>query len=198
MHLSLVSSIPPAPAEFLPEPLDLPRQPWRPGELCQIVDVELPTDLRARLDGAAADQCLPVAVVVLAAVEAERAIATICTTTDWTHARVVGALDAAASTTPERGIDPAPARRLRAYANAIFAGLHPPTVPTPTELAIRVPQSLAAAWALAAASETSSLGEWIVRTLEGAELNHTRWEAASAYAGQPLASWAALTALAAD
>jgi hypothetical protein len=197
MHVSVVSSAPAPPPEFVPDPVDLARQPWRPGELCQIVDLQLPAGLRERLGRAAAEQGVPVAVVVLAAVEAERAVATVSANSGRTRAHVEAVLDHAAAATPERGVDPPAARRLRAYAHAIFAGMHAPADATPAQLALWVPQSLAAAWSLAAAAEASPLEQWIVGTLEHAELTRTRWEAAAAYAGRPLESWSALAALAA-
>jgi hypothetical protein len=197
MHLSVVSSTPVPPPEFVQVPVDLARQPWRPGELCQVVDLLLPAGLRARLDRVAAEQGVPVAIVVLAAVEAERAIATVSASASTTRAHVEAVLDHAAAATPVRGIDPPATRRLRAYAHAIFAGLHSPTEETPAKLPLRVPQPLATAWSLAAAAGTSTCEEWIVRTLERAELTRTRWEAAAAYAGRPLESWAALAELAA-
>lgn len=192
MHLNVVSSTTSPPREFLPEPVDLARHPWRPGELCQIFDLHLPAELRERLGRSAAEQGVPVAVVAVAAVEAERAVATVSASFGRTRAHLEAVLDHTAAGTPVRGVDPPAARRLRAYAHAIFAGMHPPADATPAQLALRVPQSLAAAWSLAAADEASPLEQWILGTLDRAELARTRWEAAAAYAGQPLVSWAAL------
>lgn len=197
MHLSVVSSAPAPKPEFLPEEVDLARQPWRPGELCQVVDLDLPAGLQERLDRAATRQGIPVAVVVLASVEAARVVATVSANSCKARADVEAALDGAAATLPERGVDPLPARRLRAYAQAIFAGLNAPSEATPAQLALRVPQSLSAAWALAAAAEGLLLEHWVLSTLERAELAHSVWEAAAAYAGRSLESWAALTVLAA-
>lgn len=197
MHLKVVSSTPAPPPEFVPDPVDLARQPWRPGELCQVVDLQLPVALRARLDRAATEQGIPVAVVVQAAVEAERAIGIVTANSSKTRAEIALVLDDAATATPERGVDPPAVRRLRAYALAIFAGTYAPTEPTPAQFALRVPQSLAAAWSLAAATETARLEQWIVGTLKRAELTHTRWEAAAAFAGCTVESWAAVAVLAA-
>lgn len=196
MHLSLVSTSPPQASEFLAEPIELGRQPWRPGELCLVIDLQLPIELRERLDRAAAEQGVPVAVVMQAAVEAERVIAILSGSPGRTRNLVVALLDDAAGATLERGVDPPATRRLRAYALAVLAAGHAPTVPTPTHLAIRVPQSLAAAWSLAAAAETSPLEHWIVKTLEHSDLTRTRWEAAAAYAGRALEGWAAVALLA--
>jgi hypothetical protein len=195
MRLSVVSSTPAPPPEFVPEPVDLARQPWRPGELCQVVDLELPAALRERLHRAAAEQGIPVAVVVQAAVEAERVLGTVADSSSRTRAEVAVVLDDAAAPTPERGVDPPAGRRLRAYALAIFAGADAPTEPTPAQFALRVPQALAAAWSLTAAAETAPFEQWIVSSLERAELTRTRWEAAAAFAGCSLESWAAVAVL---
>jgi hypothetical protein len=197
MHLSLVSSTPAPAPEFVPCPIDLTRQPWRPGELCQVVDLQLPAGLRERLDCAAAEQGIPIAVVMQAAVEAERVIAIVAAASRRTRAQVALHLDDVAAATLQRGVDPPAIRRLRAYALAIFAGAHPPTELTPAQLVLRVPESLAAAWSLAAAAETSPFEDWIVVTLESAELNRTQWEAAAAFAGRALESWAAVAVLSA-
>jgi predicted HicB family RNase H-like nuclease len=195
MHLSVVSSTPVPPTEFVPDTVELARQPWRPGQLCQVVDLRLPATLRARLDRAAAKQGIPVAVVVQAAVEAERVIRLVTASSRKTRTEIAAVLDDAAAATPERGVDPTAVRRLRAYALAIFVGTYAPTEPTPARFALRVPQSLAAAWSLAAATETARLEQWIVRTLERAELTRARWEAAAAFAGSALESWAAVAVL---
>lgn len=195
MHLSVVSSTPAPPPEFVPDPVDLARQPWRPGELCQVVDLQLPAALRARLDRAATEQGIPVPVVVQAAVESERAIGIVAANSGKTRAEIAVVLDDAAAATRERGVDPPAVRRLRAYALAIFAGAYAPTEPTPAQFALRVPQSLAAAWSLAAAAETASLEQWIVATLKRAELTRIRWEAAAAFAGCTVESWAAVAVL---
>jgi len=197
MSLSLVSSSPTAPPEFVPDPIDLARQPWRPGELCDVVDLHLAADLRERLELAAAAQGVPIAVVLLTAVEAERVITILTAHSGRTRREVAVLLDACADVRPERSVDPSPVRRLRAYALTILAGEHRPTQPAPDHLAVRVPQSLAAAWSIAATNEASALEQWILSTLERAELNRTRWEAFAAYAGHSLESWAALSALAA-
>lgn len=195
MHLNLVSTRPAPTSEFAPQPIDLVRQPWRPGELCDVVDLHLAKDLRKRLDGAAAEQGVPLAVVVLAAVESERVIGIAAAASGRTRGAVTALLDAAADVRPERGVDPPPVRRLRAYALAILAGTHPPTEAAPAQLAVRVSQSLVAVWSIAATTEASSLEQWIVSTLERAELTRTRWEAVAAYAGRALESWAAVALL---
>jgi hypothetical protein len=195
MHLKLVSSSLTGLPEFAPDPIDLARQPWRPGELCEVVDLYLGADLRERLDSAAAAQGVPIAVLLLATVEAERVIAVVAARSGRTRGEITSLLDAGAEARPERDVDPPPARRLRAYAFAILAGAHPPEQPTSPRLAIRVPQSLAAAWSLAATREESSLEDWVISKLERGELTRTRWEAAAAYAGRSLESWAALSAL---
>jgi hypothetical protein len=195
MQLSVVSSTPAPPPEFVPDPVDLSRKPWRPGELCEVVDLQLTAGLRGRLDRAAAENGIPVAVVVQAAVEAERVLGSVAANSSRTRAEVAVILDEAAAATPERGVDPPAVRRLRSYAFAIFAGADPPTEPTPAQLALRVPQSLAAVWSLAAAAESAPFQAWIVRTLERTELARTRWEAAAAYSGCALESWAAVRVL---
>jgi hypothetical protein len=195
MGLSVVSSTPAPPPEFVPDPVDLVRQPWRPGELCHVIDLQVPAALRARLDRAAAEQGIPIAVVVQVAVEAERVITILAANSSRTRDEIASVLDDAAAATPERGVDPPAVRRLRAYALAIFAGTYAPTEPTPPELALRVPQSLAAAWSLAAAAETASIEQWIVGTLKRAELTRTRWEAAAAFAGCTVEGWAAVAVL---
>lgn len=196
MSLSLVSSSPAAPPEFVPDPIDLALQPWRPGELCEVIDLQLAADLRARLEFAAAAQGVPIAVVLIASVEAERVITNLIACSGRTRPEVAALLDASADVRPERGVDPPSVRRLRAYAFGILAGAHRPLQPSPPHLAVRVPQSLTAAWSIAAARDAFTLEQWILGTLECAELNRTRWEAIAAYAGHSLESWAALSALA--
>ena len=132
---------------------------------------------------------------LIAAVEAERVTGIVAANSSRTRAEVAADLDHAAAATPERGVDPPAARRLRAYALAILAGTDAPTEPTPAQFALRVPQSLAAAWSLSATAETARFEEWIVCTLERAELTRTRWEAAAAFAGCAVESWAAVAVL---
>jgi hypothetical protein len=196
MHLRLASFGPAPHPEFVPESVDLRRQPWRPGELCQIIDLELADDVRARLARAAKTHGSPVAVIVVTAVEAERAVALVSQHTSMTREQTSTLLDAAAGERLHRGIDPPALRRLRAYSLALLAGADAPVQPTPSHLPLRVPYSLAAAWSIAASTEASPLEAWIIDVLGQADLGRTHWEAAAAYAGRSLESWATLTALA--
>lgn len=196
MHLSVVSSSGPQPSDFVPVQVDLTRQPWRPAEWCQIVDLSLASDLRHRVSEAAVTQGVPVGVVVIASVEAERAIAMVGSFTGKSVAYLDDLLDRAAAAAPQREIDPIPVRRLRAYARAIYAGLDAPSETAPSTLALRVPQSLCATWGLAAAEVMLPLEQWVLRMLEQSTLTRTRWEAAAAYAGRSLESWVVLNVLA--
>jgi len=65
MHLCVVSSHRAAASEFVPDPVALTRQPWRPGELCEIVDLDLDARLGERLDRAATTESVPVATVAI-------------------------------------------------------------------------------------------------------------------------------------
>lgn len=191
-HLSLVRGDARA-ASFEPEPYRLGERSQRPGELADVLRIELTPERRAHSEALATRARLPLELAVVIAVEAERALQEVASALAIDPTDIAADLDAVAASSVAAEFDPVPTRPLRAYASALRSGGYRPVRKQRLELV--VPDRLHASWSLAATNARVPLDEWVAARLAAATSTRERWEAQAANEGQTLAEWVSLQAL---
>lgn len=191
--LKLVSAKPSAPRPFEAPSFSLLAQPQRPGDLCESLCVEFPTDALNSARAYATEAGIPLALWLTIAVEAERALQTAAAATGVDADIVAGAADRVAKHPHRYDIPPPHARRLASYAEALRTGVPGGAAATSgSPVALRVSHLAAAAWSLDAARMGTPLDSWIAAMplAPGREF----WEAAAADGGIQLSEWLLLQA----
>jgi hypothetical protein len=181
-----------ASSSFKPPPYRLGERAQRPGELADLLVLELDERTLEHAGALASAAALPVPLMVVIAAESERALREAATAGELDLADLVEALDAAAASASTSGFDPPPARRLRAYAAALRSGGYP----KPSGRAeLVVPHRVLARWNLVAQGASLTLDAWLSGVVAGATPGRECWEAEAAGQGQTLAEWIGLQAL---
>jgi hypothetical protein len=191
-HLSLVRGEARG-SSFVQPPYQLDERTQRPGELADLVPIELTPDLRAHAEALASRARLPLPLAITLAVEAERALDEAATAVGVAVADLAADLDLAAMAKSPPDLDPRATRPLRAYAAALRSGGY--KLRRAQRLELVVPDRLRARWTLAATEAGLSLEEWIALQLEGATSSREQWEAQAAFEARALAEWVSLQAL---
>jgi hypothetical protein len=192
-HLSLVLGESRSAPAFDPLPVALSERTQRPGELADLVAIQLSAELRVHVEALASRARMPLHLWAVIAVEAERALAEVAGA--GSAAELAAAFDAAAGTAPTSEFSPMPARALRAYAAALRASAWRRSPRQKPELNLVVVDRLRARWSLEAQAAGLTLPTWIAARLASAEVGREHWEAQAAFEGRTLAEWAALQAL---
>jgi hypothetical protein len=195
VHLTLVPGEARAVPAFTPPPLELDERSQRPGELADLVVVELEPLLRERLARLAATERLPLPLFAVIAVEAARALDEIAELLGASADELAAPLDEATGAARDPDYEPRPTRALRAYARALSSGAFHGRGDGNGKLTLVVPDRLRARWSLAAQDEGQALDTWIAARLATAQAGRGRWEARAAYEGRTLAEWLSLQAL---
>jgi hypothetical protein len=167
----------------------------RPGELRTVVWLELSDRVRARLPGLEGD--LPPSVAVAIAVEASRWVTVLEESHGLPRQTICAALDThAAGSASAPAIVPPVAQRLQAYCAQLREAKARPTRPQagpsrPADgpLRVELPQRVAAAWAVCAATAGQTCAEWIDQQLSRAAGDVIAWEIAAATRGETLGEW---------
>jgi hypothetical protein len=178
---------------FEPPPFSLRTQPQRPGELAELVALELDAAEDRRIRHESARAALPVELALYIAVEAERALDDAIDALALPRAELIDFLDDAADAAAQRGVRHVLVRPLSEYAAALVRGL-PNAEVDRAPLRARVPHRVAAVWAHAATAAGVPLDRWLADTVGRASINRTPWEAAAARAGRTLGEWVLLQA----
>jgi hypothetical protein len=194
-HLTLVPGEARAVPAFTPSPVELDQLTQRPGELADVVVVELDPLLHERLARLAAAERLPLPLFVVIAVEAARTLEEVAGLLDIPAEQLASLADAAATVVLEVDFEPRPTRALRAYARALSSGTFHAREHGNRTLTAVVPDRLRARWSLAAQDEGQSLEAWIAARLATAQAGRGSWEAGAAFEGRTLAEWLSLQAL---
>jgi hypothetical protein len=190
MQLRLVS---PANESAPERPFDAPAfsletQPQRPGELCESFSIELAPALLSDANGHARAARLPLALWLVIAIEAERALGAAASAAGVEPEDLALAADTAARAVRRYDVGPAETRRLASYATALRVGASDSTATAAkTSVTVRLSHLLLARWALTAAETDVSLAEWAAgqSLVPGRE----RWEVAAVENAQPLGEW---------
>lgn len=181
-----------ASSSFRPPPYRLGERAQRPGELADLLVLELDERTLEHAGALAGAAALPLSLMVVIAAESERALREAATAADLDPAELVEALDAAAASAATSGFDPPAARRLRAYAAALRSGGY--RKPS-GRVELVVPHRLLARWNLVAQAAALTLEAWLSGLVAAATPGRERWEAEAAGQGQTLAEWIGLQAL---
>jgi hypothetical protein len=186
-HLRVVFSSEDDLIDFDRRPFSLRAQPQRPGELTELVNVAVDSDVLARLarEGRVG---LPRELALYIAVEAERALAEAATLYRLEATALADALDEAASAIPVRGPQHSLVRPLQEYAAALERGVDP-LDESDSAVCVRAPHHVAARWAQSAAATGLPIERWAARILEAASGARVSWEVAAARTAQSLAEW---------
>jgi hypothetical protein len=192
-NLSLVRGEARAVSSFRPPHYRLGERAQRPGELADLLVVALDDHARGKAEKLARAAALPLPLMVVIAVESERALREAAEAGGFDVAELAAALDAVAAEAVILGFDPPAARRLRAYAAAVRSGGYDGSPSARSELVIA--HHVLARWSLVAQATGLTLDAWLSELLGAAETGRERWEAAAADEGQMLAEWIALHAL---
>lgn len=164
----------------------LESQPFRPGEVPQLLVVDLDDALSERLEEVAADLGLPRELWLRVAVEASRLLrraAHLGVEPDEVIRHVEERRRAPNLTTMEAARYGAYARRIR---EGNGSGRRRAQV---SRLSIPIPESMVTAWSIDAAAEGLTLDEFVnARALEAPTVAAS-WEASSAERGQSLGEW---------
>ena len=178
---------------FAPPPLSLTDRTQRPGELADVVPITLDGDVGRRTLELAEHARLPLALYVVCAVEAERALAEVARALGTATDEIAPCLDdAAADSTPPQ-FEPPASRPLRAYARALRYGGCKSRSGQRVELV--VPDRLRARWSIAAQEAGMTVEAWIAAQLATTRRGVERWEAQAAAEARTLSEWVALQAL---
>jgi hypothetical protein len=187
-HLRLLAGEHSAREEFRPDPFSLALQPQRPGELCETVRPGWTSEELVALQRHAAAAGLPLSLWLTLEVEAQRALSVAADLVGVPPAVLAAQADDAAALSSSDRIAPVAARRLAEYGAALRAGDKRFRVADGhLSVALDVPHTLLAAWALAAADAGKRLEEWV--TLQELPPGRHLWEAAAAEAGLQLDGW---------
>lgn len=166
----------------------LAAQPFRPGELPDVVQVDFPPNLAQLAQQKAAAAGIPTELWIRIAAEAERHLRTAADLLDLSGSQVADHLDAVASE-PLGALAPVSAHRQRAYAKLLRSGQAGPTPPPRNRFTLRLPDQMLAAWTLLASRNSKSTSDFVADLLPTAPRHAVRWEAASAEGGQQLGEW---------
>jgi hypothetical protein len=192
-HLTVVAAEPEEPVRFDPAPFSLKAQPQRPGELAELVDIDMPPTVATRVRATAADSGLPAELWLYIAVEAERAVDEATSVFGIERDELVVFIEAAARIVPPRAPRHVLVRRLEEYGAALIgAGSAPPA--NGSGLTIRVPHRVSARWAHAAAEAGKPFDRWLEDMVVAARAGRERWEASAACDARTLAEWVLLQA----
>jgi hypothetical protein len=192
-HLSLIPGEAWSAPQFAPPAVVLNERTQRPGELADVVPIELSGDLANRVNALAQRQGMPPALCVVIAVEAARALHEVATATGAAASEVADWLDVAAAIAPPAEFEPPAARPLRAYARALETARYKSR--SVRRLELIVPDRLRARWSLAAQNAGLTVEVWITVQLAAARPGTERWEAQAAAEARTLAEWVAFQAL---
>lgn len=190
-HLQLVAPAE-APAPALQEsrwPIDLPRFPYRPGEMPESLVVSIPPGAgeQARAEG------LPLALWARLAIEVKRAKERVVELTQRSPSDVEEQLRSAAEAmgTNVSGVSP-----LARYASAVLgAGVSGPCE-SPEDVEVFIPSEMALGWREAAAAKNETLESWTRSALLDSSPGAGAIEGQAAAAGESLAAWCYAASLA--
>jgi len=188
--LRLVESAPPPPPAFEREPIDLRRQPIRPGVTHSEIELRLPVDLGVKVSASATEERIPVAVWIGLVIESTRAL-----DQARREGQRIGALDDELDQLARVPQPPVPgaASRLAEFGRSLRDDHRRPEperdLNHPGPLVARVPYPALTAWRLAAIESGQSVDDWAAAAL--AQLPRARylWEASAAERGETLAEW---------
>jgi hypothetical protein len=179
---------------FDPPPFSLRTQAQRPGELAELIDIDVDATIVSSVQKNAAAAGLPCELAVYITIEAERALAEAVEVVGVSRAELSDFLDVAASDVRDPGPRHVLVRPLEEYARALTRGVGEVEV-LPGPLRARVPHRVAAVWAHAAAAAGIPLERWLADiVVDAAVVDRTPWEAAAARAGRALSEWVLLQA----
>lgn len=188
--LRLVDSPSPTPPAFERDPIELRRQPTRPGVTHSEIGLRLPVELATNVLVSAAEERIPVAVWIGFVIESERAL---------NQARSEGQqVDALCDELDQLARVPQPpvpgaARRLAEFGRSLRdAQQRPelaPDLQNPGQLVARVPYPALTAWRRAAIECGQSVDGWAAARLAGLPRVRYLWEASAAERGETLAEW---------
>lgn len=158
-------------------------QPQRPGDLCDWIELELAPGAAMQI----AEQArIPVGLWLTIAIEARRVLRSYGPVAE---AELEAHLDEAARVRIDAAICRAPARALRAYADALRAGSGA-GAEHPGGLVVLTPsQAMSTAWEHHAQESGLPLGPWLTGEASSKPVGRVDWEAAAAERGQSLAEW---------
>jgi hypothetical protein len=165
----------------------LESQPFRPGEVPQLLVVDLDQALAERLQEEAAELGLPRELWLRVAVEVSRLLRRAAELLGVLPNEVVRHVESRSQAPTLTTME---AARFDAYAKQIREGARPrrPRVPV-SRLSIPIPENMVTAWSIDAAAEALTLQEFVnARALE-APRAAASWEALSAERGQSLGEW---------
>jgi hypothetical protein len=182
---------------FPPPRYRLGERAQRPGELADLVAVAFDEAAHVHAWSLARTAGLPLPLVVVIAVESERALQEAAHRLGADAPELAVALDAAALADAPAGFLPPPTRQLAAYAAAVRSGGYrlASRDATVTAVELAVPQRLLARWNLAAQADGRRLDDWLSGLVQAVSGGRERWEAAAAFAGATLGEWVATQAL---
>lgn len=164
--------------------------PFRPGELPIVSWVPLSPETRELVKNAAYAAALPVELWVRIAVEASRLVSEISELSGLTEPAVCSLLSNAAekeASRRERSTQDLAALTLVRYAEELRQ-THP-RIDLDSELALRLPEEMNAAWSRAAADTRLSYASWVALRLASAPCDCVQWEIAAAHSCRSLGEW---------
>jgi hypothetical protein len=162
-------------------------QPQRPGQLTDLVDIAVGSDVLARI-AEETHVALPRELALYLAVEAERALQEAAALLGVEAVDLAERLDEAASAISVRGPRHVLVRALEEYAAALENGIDRLDESGATARA-RVPHQVAARWARSAAASGLSLDHWVAQMVESGSGARVNWEVAAARSARSLAEW---------
>lgn len=190
MTLRLVDSRPPPPPAFEREPIDLRRQPTRPGVTHSEIELRLPVDLATKVLASAAEERIPVAVWIALVIESGRAL-----DQTWREGWQVEALCDELDQLARVSQPPVPggASRLAEFGRSLRDDQRRPKLgpeaQNPARLVARVPNPALTAWRRAAIESGLSVDGWAAARLARLPRVRYLWEASAAERGETLAEW---------
>jgi len=198
MRLRLVEPLSPRPPVFELAPVDLRRQPTRPGVTHSTIEFDGRRELALAAARISARAGLPSAVWIGLVIESERALGQL-----HGDQREAGKLRERLDELARRAEVPVPgaAVRLAAYGRALRsavpredrqAALYP--AGATVRLTARVPYQAVIAWRRAAIERGQALEVWANERLGSLPRDRSLWEAAAAERGETLAEWVVLHA----
>jgi uncharacterized protein (DUF1778 family) len=194
-HLSLVRGTRDRVPELAPLPRhDVDAQPQRPGELCELMYVDLGTSERDRVEVSAAKVGVPSQLWLTVAIEAARSLLQIAATVEVQPVDFAQALDEGAATLgPVQ--DGEAQSRLTAYARALLSAEPRSGARRIGRLSVRPALAVSVKWSAAAARSHQGLDSWLEDQAVQVKDARLNWEAAAASRGESLTEWMAQAAL---
>lgn len=188
--LRLVDFLPPPPPAFEREPIDLRRQPTRPGVTHSEIQLRLPVELATKVLANAAEERLPVAVWAGLVIESERALDQAQREGQQAEA-LRDELDRLARV--QQPPVPGAASRLAEFGRSLRKDQRrpelAPDLQNSARLVARVPYPALTAWRRAAIESGQSVDEWATAKLTQLPRVRYLWEASAAERGETLAEW---------